>query len=74
MIEMAVRDENVDVTDTFVFDKLQTQRAQPGARVENKNMLTAANFDARGISAVTNCRWAGTGNASSNTPKSNPHR
>ena len=74
MIEMAVRNENVDVAYGLVFDELQPERAQSGAGVKNKNMLTAANFDAGRVAAITNCRWTGAGDASSDTPEPNPHR
>jgi hypothetical protein len=74
MVEMTVRDENIDVPDGFVLDQFQAERAQAGTGVENQNALAAANLDARSIAAVTNRRWAGAGNASSDTPKSNPHR
>jgi hypothetical protein len=35
MIEMAVRNENIDVTDALVFDELQPERAQSCAGVKN---------------------------------------
>jgi hypothetical protein len=74
VIEMAVRNENIDVTDVLVLDELEAERTQSGAGVENKNVLIAANFDTRRVAAITNCRWTGAGDASSDTPKPNPHR
>ena len=56
MIEMAVRDENIDLPDILVLDELEPERAQSGAGVKNKNMLTTANFDAGRVAAITNCR------------------
>jgi len=56
MIEMAVRDENIDVAYGFVLHELEPERAQSGAGVKNKNMLTTANFDAGRVAAITNCR------------------
>ncbi len=74
MIEMTMGDENIDMTDSLVLDELQAKRAQSGPGVENNNMVPATNLDARCIAAVANRRWAGTGDASSDTPKPNPHR
>jgi hypothetical protein len=56
MIEMAVRNENIDVAYALVLDELEPERAQSGAGIENKNMLTTANFDAGRVAAITNCR------------------
>ena len=56
MIEMAVRDENIDLPDILVLDEFEPERAQSGAGVKNKNMLTTANFDAGRVAAITNCR------------------
>ena len=74
MIEMAMRDENIDVADALVLDEFESKWAQPGAGVENQNMIATTNFDAGRVAAITNCRWTGAGDASSDTPKSNPHR
>jgi hypothetical protein len=69
-----MRDENIDVADALVLDEIKSKWAQPGAGVENENVITTADFDAGRVAAITNCRWTGTGDASSDTPKPNPHR
>ena len=74
MIEMAVRDENIYVADALVLDEIESKWAQSRASIENQNMITTADFDAGRVAAITNCRWTGAGDASSDTPKSNPHR
>ena len=71
---MAMRYEDIDVTYSLVFDKLKTERPQSCAGVEYQNTITASYLDARGIAAVTNRGWTGTGNASSNAPEPNSHR
>jgi hypothetical protein len=74
MIEMAVRDENIYVADALVLDEIESKWAQSRASIENQNMITTADFDAGRVAAITNCRWTGAGDASSDTPKPNPHR
>lgn len=71
---MAMRYEDIDVTYSLVFDKLKTERPQSCAGVEYQNTITASYLDARGIAAVTNRGWTGTGNASSDAPEPNSHR
>ena len=68
-----MRYENVDVADLLVLEKLNTKLPQTGTRIENDNMFAAADLDAWRIAAITDRRGTGTGDASSDSPKPDPH-
>src|SRR6476660_362245 len=70
---MAVRDEDINITYVGVLQKLDAERAQSCSRIENEHTVAAANFDARSISAIPDCRWTGTRDATSDAPEPNPH-
>ena len=55
---MTMRDEDIDVADFLVLEKLDAERPQSRAGVENEHTLTATNLDARRIAAIANCCWA----------------
>jgi hypothetical protein len=69
-----MRDKDIDVAYLVVLEKLDAKRSQSRASIKNEHTLTAANLDAWGIAAIANCCWARTGDASSDSPKPNPHR
>src|SRR5689334_4322231 len=73
MVEMAVRDKNIDVANFLVLEQLDAERTQSGPGVKNKNAVAAANLDAWRIAAVSHRCRAGTGDASSDSPEPNPH-
>jgi len=68
-----MRYENVDVSNLRVLEKFDTKLPQAGACIENDNMLAAANLDAWRVTAITDRRGTGAGNASSDSPKPDPH-
>ena len=73
MVEMTMRDEDIDVPYLLVFHKLQTKRTQSGPGIKNEDAITAADLNAGSIAAIANCRGAGTGNTSSDAPEPNPN-
>jgi hypothetical protein len=54
VIEMAMRDENIDITYSIIFEKFDAEGAQSGPRIENKDVFAAAYLDAWGIAAIAN--------------------
>jgi hypothetical protein len=74
VIEMAVRNENINIAKFFVFDEVQTERAQSCSGIEYEDMLAASHFDTRRVAAVPNRRRARASNASTDPPEPNPHR
>jgi len=70
---MAVRDEDIDITDARVLQKLDAERAQSRSGIENEHMVATANFDARSVAAITDCRGARARDTSSNAPEPNAH-
>ncbi len=70
MVEMRVAVEQVDVQRTARADQFIADQAQPGAAVEDQQMLAAADFDARRIAAVPHRVGAGAGDAAAHAPKS----
>jgi hypothetical protein len=73
MIEMTVREKNVVFANRPVLDEGIAKCSQSGTSVKNNDALSAAHFDARGIAAIADGFWSGTGDASSDSPESNAH-
>ena len=71
---MAMRDENINITYSRIFQKFNAERAQSRSSIENEHVIAATDFDARSVAAITNCRWTRTRDASSDAPEPNPHR
>jgi len=74
VVEMTVRNENIDIAKFFVFEEIKTERTQSRSGIEYKDMLAASHFDTRRIAAVSNRRRAWASNASTDPPEPNPHR
>src|SRR6185312_5233761 len=74
MVEVAMREEDVDVADFLILDQRIAERAEPGAGVEDEDVLAAADFDARRVAAIADCLRSRAGDASAHAPEPNPHR
>jgi hypothetical protein len=49
-----MRDEDIDITYSVIFEKFDAEGAQPGPRIENKDVLAATHLNAWSIAAIAN--------------------
>ena len=68
MIKMGVCEEYVGVNRLALIKRL-TQISDAGSRIQNDQVLTATNFQTRGVAAITKYAGIRTWNASANAPK-----
>ena len=72
MVEMRAAVKQIEVRRRVGADQFITDEAQPGAAVEDQQMLAAADFDAGRIAAVTHRVGARAGDTAAHAPKSHP--
>src|SRR6516162_1043095 len=72
VVEVRVAVEEVQISWAASSHQFVAQQAQPGSAVENHQMPTAADLDARGVSAVTHGVRPRAGDAATYAPE--PHR
>ena len=70
MVEMRAAVKQIEVRRRVGADQFITDEAQPGAAVEDQQMLAAADFDAGRITAVPHSVGAGAGDTAAHAPKS----
>ena len=68
MIKMSVCEEYVSVNRLTLIKRL-TQIADTGTRIQNDQVITATNFEARSVAAIAEYAGIGAWNASTNSPK-----
>src|SRR3974390_3181140 len=74
VIEVTVREEDIDFGRALSLHQRVTQRAQSTSRIEDEDMICVLDLDTRRIAAVPNCVGTRTRNAATETPKSKEHR
>jgi hypothetical protein len=70
---MTVTEENIEARARRITAKKITERSYARACIENENLIATANLNARRVTAVTRCIWAGAGGAPAHTPKPDGH-